>query len=157
MQSHRASCLLLVSVGSALLSCASTPAPSAAEPPPSDPPVSEAPVSEAPVSEAPSAEQPPAPAPPASESPAGEAPPAPGRLAFTKCDPANRPQVCTREYRAVCGEVDTGVRCVKAPCPSTQQKTFGNACTACADAKTTGYWPVACEKLNAADTSAPAP
>jgi hypothetical protein len=65
--------------------------------------------------------------------------------------------VCTREYRAVCAEVDTGVRCVKAPCPSSEPRTFGNACTACADAKTIGYWPVSCEEMNKENTSAPSP
>jgi hypothetical protein len=82
---------------------------------------------------------------------------APGRLAFTQCDAEKRPQACTREYRPVCGEVDSGVRCIKAPCPSTEQRTFGNACTACADAKTTGYWPVSCEEMKKESTSAPAP
>jgi hypothetical protein len=82
--------------------------------------------------------------------PTGEAPaePAPqGRLAFTQCDPENRPQACTREYRPVCAEVDNGVRCVTTPCDSTDQKEFGNGCTACSDAKTQGYWPVACAEL----------
>lgn len=62
---------------------------------------------------------------------------------YTECkDP--RPQACTREYRPVCGKVDTGVRCVTEPCPSTELKTYGNACTACADTKVFGYWPNAC-------------
>jgi len=95
-------------------------------------------------------------APPAPEEPvvaAGEEPPAPegeahGRLAFTQCDLENRPQACTREYRPVCAEVDNGIRCIKAPCPSTDKKEFANGCTACADAKTQGYWPIACAELN---------
>jgi hypothetical protein len=139
--------VFLATTGLTLLGCTSTPAQ-----PPTEPPVTEAPPAEPPASETPPVEAPADAAPPASEPSAPE-----GRLAFTQCDPANRPQACTREYRPVCGEVDTGVRCVKAPCPSTQQKTFGNACTACSEAKTTGYWPVACEELNKADTSAPAP
>lgn len=95
----------------------------------------------------PAHEPPPAP----EEPPAGaQVPPegaTQGRLAFTQCDPANRPQACTREYRPVCGEVDNGVRCVTEPCNSTEQKEFGNACTACADAKVQGYWPAACAEL----------
>jgi hypothetical protein len=43
-------------------------------------------------------------------------------------------------YRPVCGEVDNGVRCVTTPCDSTDQREFGNACMACAEPKTTGYW-----------------
>lgn len=39
--------------------------------------------------------------------------------AFECKDP--RPQICTREYRPVCGADDTG-----------KQRTFPNACTACA-------------------------
>ena len=62
---------------------------------------------------------------------------------FTECtDP--RPQACTREFRPVCSQVDTGVRCVTTPCPSTENKTSSNACTACADPKVHGYWLSAC-------------
>ena len=57
-----------------------------------------------------------------------------------------RPQACTREYRPVCGVRDTGVRCVKAPCPdSVEWKTYGNGCDACADAAVSGYADGACE------------
>ena len=97
----------------------------------------------------PAHEAPPAPEEPPSDSAPADGAGAPqGRLAFTKCDPENRPQACTREYRPVCAEVDNGVRCVTTPCDSTDQKEFGNGCTACADAKTDGYWPVACAELN---------
>lgn len=75
------------------------------------------------------------------------APVAGGRMAFTTCDAEHRSPVCTKEYRPVCGVVDTGVRCITTPCDSTEQRTFGNACMACADAKTQGYWPVACDAL----------
>jgi hypothetical protein len=44
-----------------------------------------------------------------------------------------RPEICTREYKPVCAVVDTKVRCVKAPCPSTIKKTYSNSCTACSD------------------------
>jgi hypothetical protein len=39
-------------------------------------------------------------------------------------------QACTKEYNPVCGVIDTGVRCVTAPCPSTVEKTFSNNCIA---------------------------
>jgi hypothetical protein len=55
-----------------------------------------------------------------------------------KC-PEERAQICTREYRPVCATRDTGVRCVTTPCPSSEQKTYGNACSACADQKVIEY------------------
>ena len=55
-----------------------------------------------------------------------------------------RPEVCTREYRPVCAQRDTGVRCVTAPCPSAEAVTMPNACSACSDAKVIGYVPDAC-------------
>lgn len=58
--------------------------------------------------------------------------------------PEERPQACTFDYRPVCATVDTGVRCVTTPCPSTEQKTYGNACSACADEKVIGHVPGEC-------------
>ncbi len=52
-----------------------------------------------------------------------------------------RPEVCTEEYLPVCAKKDNGIRCVKAPCPSTDDVTFANACSACADPKVYGYTP----------------
>lgn len=62
---------------------------------------------------------------------------------YQKC-PAKRSQMCTKIYRPVCAEVDTGIRCVRAPCPSIEQKTYASDCTACADAKVVGHRPGAC-------------
>jgi len=62
---------------------------------------------------------------------------------FTACEEPRSP-MCTKEYHPVCASVDTGVRCVTTPCPSMTKKTYGNACTACADAKVAGYVPGAC-------------
>lgn len=55
-----------------------------------------------------------------------------------------RPRICTREYRPVCGRRDTGIRCITTPCPATEWKTFGNACTACRDPEVLSYVPGAC-------------
>lgn len=50
-----------------------------------------------------------------------------------------RPQICTMDYRPVCALRDTGVRCVTTPCPSTEWATYSNGCSACSDARVTGY------------------
>ncbi len=98
------------------------------------------------------AEPAPEPAPPA-EPPAPETTQQPtegaaegGRLAFITCEDP-RKSMCTKEYRPVCGEVDTGIRCIKAPCPSTEKKTYPNGCEACADPKVVGYFPMACDAM----------
>ena len=56
-----------------------------------------------------------------------------------------RPEICTQDYRPVCAERDNGVRCVKAPCPSTDRKTYSNACAACNDPLVYSYVDGACE------------
>ncbi len=58
--------------------------------------------------------------------------------------PEQRPQVCTLDFRPVCATRDTGVRCVTAPCPSSEQKTYANGCSACADSKVLSYTQGAC-------------
>jgi hypothetical protein len=55
-----------------------------------------------------------------------------------------RPEVCALNYLPVCAERDTGIRCVKAPCPATEHKTYSNACGACADPKVVGYIAHSC-------------
>lgn len=62
---------------------------------------------------------------------------------LTSC-PEQRSPICTREYLPVCATRDTGIRCITAPCPSSEEKTYGNACTACADVKVVGHRPGAC-------------
>lgn len=74
---------------------------------------------------------------------AAQALPEPG----TCTDP--RPQVCTMDYNPVCADRDTGMRCIKAPCPATENKTYSNACHACADPKVRHYRPGACEAAEA--------
>ncbi len=56
-----------------------------------------------------------------------------------------RSQMCTREYRPVCAEIDTGIRCYKAPCPSTKPVTKSNACVACADTNVLSFVEGACD------------
>ena len=64
--------------------------------------------------------------PPPSQPPA---PPAAGQVACT--DP--RPQMCTRDYRPVCGTRRDGTR-----------QTFGNGCGACGDANVLHHIPGPC-------------
>jgi len=56
-------------------------------------------------------------------------PPAPGMATCTE----PRPQVCTRDYRPVCGTKRDGTR-----------QTYGNACSACADANVVSHIPGPC-------------
>lgn len=52
-----------------------------------------------------------------------------------------RPEICTEQYLPVCASKDTGIRCVTTPCPSEENVTYGNACSACSDPKVHGYIP----------------
>ena len=69
----------------------------------------------------------------------------PGKVSGATVCEDPRPEMCTREYRPVCALRDTGVRCVTEPCDNTEQKTYGNACDACADPAVISYTEGACE------------
>ncbi|MDI1432705.1 hypothetical protein [Polyangium sorediatum] len=125
------------------LGCASTQ-------PPTDgaAPTTTVPTATVPPEPAPTAEPAPTDKPTGTEAPPPEERPA-GRLAFQACSEESRKQAgCTKEMRPVCGEMDNGIRCIKAPCPSTTPRTFSNACMACVEPKVTGYWPMSCEDMN---------
>ena len=49
-----------------------------------------------------------------------------------------RPELCTQDYRPVCGVRDTGV--------SMERATYGNACTACSNPDVLGYSEGMCEE-----------
>lgn len=74
---------------------------------------------------------------------AAEQQPATNNANIQTC-PETRSQMCTKQYAPVCATRDTGIRCIKAPCPSTEERTYGNGCTACADEKVIGFIPGAC-------------
>lgn len=57
-----------------------------------------------------------------------------------------RPELCTQDYRPVCGLRGTGVRCVTTPCESTERLTYGNSCSACSDRDVVGYTQGVCEE-----------
>ena len=51
---------------------------------------------------------------------------------YVECSEPRR-QACTREYRPVCAQRDTGIRCVTTPCDSSEWVTAPNPCVACSD------------------------
>jgi hypothetical protein len=55
-----------------------------------------------------------------------------------------RTKMCTTIYQPVCATRDTGVRCIKAPCPSEEKVTRSSACNACSDPKVISYVPGEC-------------
>lgn len=57
---------------------------------------------------------------------------------YQEC-PKERGGFCMELYDPVCAVRDTGVRCIKAPCPAIEKVTFANSCKACSDVKVTGY------------------
>ena len=50
-----------------------------------------------------------------------------------------RSAICTREFKPVCAIRDNLIRCKKAPCPDIEEKSYANACTACADKQVISY------------------
>lgn len=55
-----------------------------------------------------------------------------------------RPEICTQDYRPVCAQRDTGIRCVTTPCDSTEWVTRSNGCSACSDTNVLGHRPGKC-------------
>ncbi len=91
-------------------------------------------------------------APTASLASAPPPPPVPNhdaaQIKVTPC-PAQRSEICPSVHKPVCAQRDTGVRCVRAPCPSEASVTFSNACSACRDPKVSGYVEGECGKTKA--------
>lgn len=46
---------------------------------------------------------------------------------------------CDALYDPVCARWDTGIRCVQAPCPSSESRLYTNACLACRDERVQGF------------------
>jgi hypothetical protein len=66
--------------------------------------------------------------------------PEPEPTPYTTCEDAARgAEMCPMIYAPVCAEVDTGIRCVQAPCPSSKFVTYSNSCVACSDKSVLGY------------------
>mgnify|MGYP000387994100 CR=1 FL=1 len=62
----------------------------------------------------------------------------------TECHEPRSPR-CTREYAPVCATRDTNMQCVTTPCPATEDVTYANGCSACADTSVRHYRLGACE------------
>lgn len=62
------------------------------------------------------------------------------------CSPESRQaETCAQLFQPVCADIDTGVRCVRAPCDEDHAlQTFSSACEACRAPKTIGYRDGAC-------------
>ena len=65
----------------------------------------------------------------AQQTPPAQAPAPPGQVTCTE----PRPQVCTKDFRPVCGARRDGTR-----------QTYGNGCSACADANVVSHIPGPC-------------
>lgn len=50
-----------------------------------------------------------------------------------------RDDPCDARYDPVCARWDTGIRCVRAPCPSVEERLYTNACLACQDDQVVGF------------------
>lgn len=57
---------------------------------------------------------------------------------YTECQEP-RPEICYEIFAPVCATRNTDRRCLTQPCPQTEQVTFSNDCTACADSHVQGY------------------
>lgn len=73
---------------------------------------------------------------------------------FIQCE-GERPSICTHIYKPVCASVDTGIRCVTTPCPGVEFKTYGNACSACADSAVDGFVEGECSSSSDNSSSRP--
>jgi len=63
----------------------------------------------------------------------------PATLAGAENCPSGGGEPCDARYRPVCARWDTGVRCVQAPCPSSESRLYTNACLACRDERVLGF------------------
>jgi hypothetical protein len=50
-----------------------------------------------------------------------------------RCDNFNDSNPCSQITGKVCARVDTEIRCIKPPCPSSRLETYSGACEACAN------------------------
>lgn len=75
-----------------------------------------------------------------------------GEAALHPC-PQTRPQMCIKLYQPVCAKRDTGVRCIKAPCPTMEWRTYANSCDACSDERVQGWQEGECNRSGVGEKS----
>ena len=54
---------------------------------------------------------------------------------------------CSALAGEVCARVDTGVRCIQPPCPSSKLETYASACSACDNSKVDVVFSGSCKLL----------
>jgi hypothetical protein len=54
---------------------------------------------------------------------------------------------CAELSGEVCARVDTGVRCIRPPCPSSKLQPYADACSACDDDRVDAVFTGSCELL----------
>lgn len=64
------------------------------------------------------------------------------------CPEGQRPEICTQIYKPVCGQLMSDTEKAAGAEQESEQKwkTYGNACTACADYQVIGFKPGACDE-----------
>lgn len=63
------------------------------------------------------------------------------------CSEEQRPEMCAQFYKPVCGQLkDSAEKASAEQQLDSEWKTYGNACTACADHQVVGYKPGACDE-----------
>lgn len=71
---------------------------------------------------------------------------APENSGFASC-PEPRPEMCTQEYRPVCGHIDTQLACASPPCSLVKHRSYSNPCQACSDPSVMAYELGSCESF----------
>jgi len=64
-----------------------------------------------------------------------------------ECSALNQEISCKELTGEVCARVDTGVRCIVPPCPSSELKIYADACSACNDKKVDLVFTGPCDLL----------
>ena len=64
-----------------------------------------------------------------------------------QCSAFNEQLSCAELSGEVCARVDTGVRCIQPPCPSSSLRPYADACSACDNNKVDVVYTGSCELL----------
>ena len=64
-----------------------------------------------------------------------------------RCSALAEQASCADVAGPVCARVDTGIRCIQPPCPSSRLREYEQACTACNNGKVDVVFTGSCELL----------